>query len=93
MTGAGAVLEGSILSTVIVGLVAGVLAKFVLPGKDPGGILVTILVGIAGALLAGFVARAAQIPITGIAAQVGAAAIGAVVLLLGYRLTMARRTR
>jgi uncharacterized membrane protein YeaQ/YmgE (transglycosylase-associated protein family) len=86
-------LEGSILSWLAVGLVAGVLGKLLMPGKDPGGIIVTILIGIAGALLAGFVARAAGIILDGTLAQVAAATIGAFTLLLLYRLTLARRTR
>lgn len=44
-----------ILSWILLGLVAGALAKFVLPGPDPGGIIVTILIGIAGALLGGWI--------------------------------------
>lgn len=44
-----------ILSWIVLGLVAGALAKFILPGKDPGGIFVTILIGIAGALVGGFI--------------------------------------
>ena len=42
----------------IVGLVVGALAKFVMPGRDPGGIIVTILLGIVGALVGGFLGRA-----------------------------------
>jgi uncharacterized membrane protein YeaQ/YmgE (transglycosylase-associated protein family) len=42
----------------IIGLVAGALAKLIMPGKDPGGIIVTMLLGIAGSLIAGFLGRA-----------------------------------
>ena len=42
----------------IIGLVIGAIAKFIMPGKDPGGIIVTMLIGIAGALIAGFLGRA-----------------------------------
>lgn len=42
----------------IIGLVAGALAKLIMPGKDPGGIIVTMLLGIAGSLVAGFLGRA-----------------------------------
>ena len=45
------------LLTIIIGLIAGALAKFIMPGKDPGGIIITILLGIGGALLAGFLGR------------------------------------
>ena len=44
-----------ILSWIVMGLIAGVLAKFIMPGKDPGGIIVTILIGIAGAFVGGFI--------------------------------------
>ncbi|CAK8711162.1 MAG: GlsB/YeaQ/YmgE family stress response membrane protein [Candidatus Electrothrix sp. AX5] len=44
-----------ILSWIVMGLIVGVLAKFIMPGKDPGGIFVTILIGIAGAFVGGFV--------------------------------------
>jgi uncharacterized membrane protein YeaQ/YmgE (transglycosylase-associated protein family) len=44
-----------ILSWIIIGLVAGALAKFIMPGKDPGGFIVTIILGIAGAFVGGFI--------------------------------------
>lgn len=47
-----------ILGWILLGIIAGVVAKAVLPGSQPGGIIVTTLIGIAGALIAGFVARA-----------------------------------
>lgn len=43
-----------ILSWIVMGLIVGVLAKFIMPGKDPGGIIVTILIGIAGAFVGGY---------------------------------------
>jgi uncharacterized membrane protein YeaQ/YmgE (transglycosylase-associated protein family) len=46
----------NILSWILVGLVAGVIAKLLMPGRDPGGCIITILLGIAGALLGGFLA-------------------------------------
>lgn len=48
----------SILGWIILGLAAGVIAKAILPGRDPGGIIITTLLGIAGAIVGGFVARA-----------------------------------
>lgn len=47
-----------ILSWIIFGLIAGVIAKIIMPGKDPGGFIITILIGIAGAILGGFIATA-----------------------------------
>jgi len=44
-----------ILSWIILGLIVGIIAKFILPGKDPGGIFITILIGIAGSFIGGFI--------------------------------------
>lgn len=44
-----------ILSWIVIGLIAGLLAKWIMPGKDPGGIIVTILIGIVGGLIGGYV--------------------------------------
>jgi uncharacterized membrane protein YeaQ/YmgE (transglycosylase-associated protein family) len=86
-------LERSILGWLLIGLVAGVVGKLLMPGRDPGGCLVTILLGIAGALLAGFVAQSTGFTIGGGWRQYAAATAGAVALLLLYRLIMARRSR
>ncbi len=85
--------ERTILGWLLIGLVAGVLAKLLTPGRDPGGIIVTILIGIAGALLAGFVTRAAGIELAGMWTNYGAATLGAIALLLIYRVIVARRVR
>ena len=75
----------------IIGLIVGALAKFIMPGKDPGGIIVTILIGIAGALLAGFLGRALGWYTEGDAAGFIASVIGAILLLLIYRLLTGNR--
>jgi uncharacterized membrane protein YeaQ/YmgE (transglycosylase-associated protein family) len=82
-----------ILSWILLGLVAGALAKFIMPGKDPGGIIVTILIGIVGALLGGFlgtkllgIGRADAFDLHGILVATG----GAIVLLLLYRVVAKR---
>ena len=86
-----------IIGWIILGALAGVIAKAILPGDDPGGIIITPLIGIAGALIAGFIAQAIGFgdPIdeffdwsTWIAAIVGA-----VVLLLIYRAFVGRDSR
>ena len=77
---------------VLIGLVAGVLGKILLPGRDPGGFIVTILIGIAGALLAGFVAQSMGWTIDRGWQSYGAATLGAIVLLILYRLIVARRS-
>ena len=85
--------ERTILGWLLIGLVAGVLGKIIMPGKDPGGIIVTILIGIAGALLAGFIARSMGMALEGGWENYGAATLGAVLLLALYRLVMVRRVR
>ncbi len=69
----------------IIGLVAGAIAKFVLPGKDPGGIFVTMLIGIAGALLMSFIGRQLGWYHEGEGAGLFGAIMGAIVLLLLWR--------
>lgn len=86
-------MPSGILGWLLIGLVAGALGKLIMPGKDPGGIIVTILLGIAGALLARFVTPLLGINITDSTWQAYAAAtVGAIVLLLLYRVVIARRT-
>jgi len=76
-----------ILTWILMGLVVGVLAKWIMPGEDPGGILVTILIGIAGAMLGGFLASLIGLgAVTGF--NLGSLVIavgGAVLLLFLYR--------
>jgi uncharacterized membrane protein YeaQ/YmgE (transglycosylase-associated protein family) len=74
-----------ILGWIVFGLIVGVVAKLVMPGRDPGGMIVTILLGIAGALLAGFVGQAAGLYGEGDAAGLIMSIVGAVVLLVAYR--------
>ena len=81
--------SGSWVSWIIVGGIAGAIAKLIMPGKDPGGIVVTILLGIAGALLMGFLGKV--IGLQGDGAGFIAAIGGAVVLLALYRLLKKHR--
>ncbi|MEG3181259.1 GlsB/YeaQ/YmgE family stress response membrane protein [Sphingomonas sp. LT1P40] len=80
-----------ILGWILIGLVAGVLGKLIMPGKDPGGIIVTILIGIAGALLAGFIAPSLGVNLSTTLSSYIAATVGAIVLLALYRVVMSRR--
>ena len=80
----------NLLWWLIVGLVAGGLAKLLMPGKDPGGCIVTILLGIAGAYVGGFVGAALGLGAGGPAGIIGAT-IGAIILLLLYRLFVGRK--
>jgi uncharacterized membrane protein YeaQ/YmgE (transglycosylase-associated protein family) len=70
----------------IIGLVAGALAKLIMPGKDPGGIIVTMLLGIAGSLLAGFLGRALGWYQAGQGAGLIMSVVGAILLLAVYRI-------
>lgn len=80
-----------ILGWIAIGLVAGAIAKLIMPGRDPGGCIVTLLLGIAGALLAGFVGRLAGFYRAGENGGLIAAILGALAILVGYRLLTRRR--
>ena len=82
---------GAILGTLVIGLVVGAIAKFLMPGRDPGGCLVTILLGIAGAFVAGFLGRVIGWYEPGQPAGFIASVIGAMLVLLVYRLIKGRR--
>jgi len=70
---------------IILGLVAGTIAKLLMPGKDPGGILVTILLGIAGSVVGGYLGQAVGLTGGGPVGLLGSV-VGAVILLAGYRM-------
>ncbi len=81
-----------IIWMIIIGGVAGALAKLVMPGKDPGGIVITILLGISGAVVAGFIGRAiGWYDEPGEGAGLLASVLGAVIVLAGYRLVTTDR--
>lgn len=82
-----------IIAWIVVGLIAGALAKWVMPGPDPGGIIVTILIGIAGAFLGGYVLSLfGGTGMSGISlGSILTATLGAIILLAVYRL-ITRRT-
>jgi uncharacterized membrane protein YeaQ/YmgE (transglycosylase-associated protein family) len=80
-----------ILGWILFGLIAGIIAKLVMPGRDPGGIIVTILLGIAGALLGGFVGQALGFYGPGESAGMIMSVVGAIVLLAIYRAVAGRR--
>jgi uncharacterized membrane protein YeaQ/YmgE (transglycosylase-associated protein family) len=83
-------MDRGFLGWIIIGIVAGVLGKFIMPGKDPGGFVVTILLGIAGALLAGFIGQAVGFYSAGQGAGWIGATVGAVILLAIYRVVKGR---
>lgn len=75
----------SLIATALFGLIVGIIAKLVMPGKDPGGIIVTILLGIAGAFVGSFVGRALGWYAAGEGAGFIMATLGAILLLFVYR--------
>jgi len=80
-----------ILAWILFGLVIGVIAKLLMPGRDPGGFIITILLGIAGALLGGFIGRAMGFYGPDEAAGWIVSILGAIILLAIYRMMVRRR--
>jgi uncharacterized membrane protein YeaQ/YmgE (transglycosylase-associated protein family) len=80
-----------IIGWIVIGGLAGAIAKLLMPGRDPGGCIVTVLLGIAGALLAGWLGQAIGWYKTGEGAGFIAAIVGALILLLVYRVIVGRR--
>ena len=83
---------GAIIAWIIIGLIAGALAKLIMPGDDPGGIIVTILIGIAGAFIGGFLAGLIGLGGGGWIWSILVATIGAIILLAIYRAVAGGRT-
>jgi len=79
------------LWTIIIGFIAGALAKLIMPGKDPGGIIVTILLGIVGSFVGTMVGRAIGLYGSGQGAGIIVSILGAVLVLWLYRMFVARR--
>jgi len=92
----------AILGWIVFGLIAGLIAKAIMPGRDPGGLIITILLGIAGSLIGGFIGRAlfgygtgadsGDVTHPGFLMSLVLAVIGAIVLLALYRLIKGRTT-
>ena len=80
------------LGWIVFGLIVGVIAKLLMPGRDPGGFIVTILLGIAGALLGGFLGRSLGWYGPNDNAGFLMSVLGAIVLLALYRMLFVRRT-
>jgi uncharacterized membrane protein YeaQ/YmgE (transglycosylase-associated protein family) len=75
-----------ILWTLVIGLVAGIIAKMIMPGRDPGGIIITMLLGIAGAFVGTWLGKVLGIYREGESAGFIASIIGAIILLAIYRM-------
>jgi uncharacterized membrane protein YeaQ/YmgE (transglycosylase-associated protein family) len=89
---------GDIVSWIVVGALAGVIAKLLMPGKDPGGCIITMILGIVGAMLAGYLAHLLRISDEtkslgdrGFFTKLGFGIVGAVIILAVYRLIAGRR--
>lgn len=80
-----------ILSWIVFGLVIGLIAKLLMPGRDPGGFIVTMLLGIAGALIGGFIGRAMGFYGPNQSAGWLMSILGAIILLALYRVLVRRR--
>ena len=81
----------SLLWTALIGLIIGAVAKFFMPGKDPGGIIITMLLGIAGSFIAGYLGRIVGWYKEGQSAGFIMSVLGAILLLYLYRLFVGRK--
>jgi uncharacterized membrane protein YeaQ/YmgE (transglycosylase-associated protein family) len=80
-----------ILGWILFGLVVGIVAKFLMPGRDPGGIIITIILGIVGALIGGFIGQALNLYQPGEPAGFVGATLGAILVLWIYRMATRKR--
>jgi uncharacterized membrane protein YeaQ/YmgE (transglycosylase-associated protein family) len=80
-----------IIGTIVIGFLAGLIAKFLTPGRDPGGFIITTLLGIVGAVVASYLGQALGWYRAGEGAGFIGAIVGAVILLLIYRAVTGRR--
>ena len=82
-----------IIAWVVLGLIAGAIAKFLMPGRDPGGIFITIIIGIVGAVIGGFIGNSLGVgDVTGVNIwSIVLAVAGSVILLIIYRMVSSRR--
>ena len=80
-----------IIGWIVFGLIVGIVAKFLMPGRDPGGFIITTLLGIVGAVVGGYLGRALGFYGPGEPAGFLMAVLGAIVLLALYRMLIGRR--
>ena len=81
----------SIIWTILIGFIIGVVAKFLMPGRDPGGFIITVLIGIVGSVIAGYLGGAMGLYTVGEPVGFIASVIGAMILLFLYRMVTGRR--
>jgi len=80
-----------VIGWIIFGLIVGIVAKFLMPGRDPGGFVITAIIGIVGALLGGYLGRAIGWYREGDPVGFVVAVLGSIILLALYRMMMGRR--
>lgn len=80
-----------ILWTILIGFIVGIVAKFLMPGRDPAGFIITVLIGVVGSVIATYLGRAMGWYEVGESAGFIAAVIGAMILLFIYRMVTGKR--
>ncbi|MEO6321393.1 MAG: GlsB/YeaQ/YmgE family stress response membrane protein [Polaromonas sp.] len=81
----------SIIWTILIGFVVGIVAKFMMPGRDPAGFIITVIIGIVGSVIATYLGRFMGFYQVGESAGFIAAVLGAIILLFLYRLVTGRK--
>ena len=81
-----------IIWTIIIGFIVGIVAKFLMPGRDPAGFIITALIGIVGSVVATYLGRALGFYQVGESAGFIAAVLGAIILLFVYRMVTGKQT-
>ncbi len=81
----------SIIWTILIGFVVGIVAKFLMPGRDPAGFIITVLIGIVGSVVATYLGRGLGFYQVGESAGFIAAVLGAIILLFIYRMVTGKR--
>ena len=81
----------SIIWTILIGFIVGIVAKFLMPGRDPAGFFITAIIGIVGSIIATYLGRFMGFYRVGESAGFIAAVVGAIILLLLYRMVTGRK--